>query len=607
MHAGAVFSTATFFFCVTSAVASGFPVERQEQDCVDVPGWLDSLGNDCDHYSYAQGFYCLLKGWGFENDGYTADEACCVCGGGSTGSEGGVGTSRTPTREPSTEPTIAPTPAQSAEPTIPPTPEPITESTIPPTPEPSTESMIRPTLEPSPESSPESKIPPTPEPSPESAIPPTPQPTNPPTLPSASRPTTQTEPPIFKPPDFSIQRFRAEGIKMTLGNVEPLGGASVLRWQDITGSYLAVDMKDTIGHKLVKDVEVSVTLTYQDPPFVSKRDLVGTKMSSFRRLQTVEELIFDADMSIQSDVDARAVSHIVEESFNKDEYLLALMASGDSMFANVENVSVTPATSVIRVEVEDPTKTDKSGTLLIVSSVTAGIAAMSLVALFLVGRRTSRKLRMSPSVAKSGISFEDMSKASSSKSYYPWWLSHRVGSVQESTSDSIQGTNGSISKSTFSAPSDVDEEIVLEERLSYIPTNTLGDADEESVGGASFSSITSDDSYSTSNWSLPPVSVADEEFALGSYRTNDEISDRGIKVRVPAGALGVVLETPNDGIPSVHHIKSNSPLAGQVRVGDRLVAVDGSNVSSMNAVAVSRLIASKKDNTVRELTFARPK
>jgi hypothetical protein len=77
-------------------------------------------------------------------------------------------------------------------------------------------------------------------------------------------------------------------------------------------------------------------------------------------------------------------------------------------------------------------------------------------------------------------------------------------------------------------------------------------------------------------------------------------------VRAPAGGLGIVLETPYGGVQRVNHINRNGPLAGRVRLDDRLVAVDSINVTLMTAAAVSRLIASKKDNTVRELIFARP-
>jgi hypothetical protein len=48
--------------------------------CVDVPGWSDSYGDDCNFY--AQDGACYLYGSCCENDGYTANDACCVCGGG---------------------------------------------------------------------------------------------------------------------------------------------------------------------------------------------------------------------------------------------------------------------------------------------------------------------------------------------------------------------------------------------------------------------------------------------------------------------------------------------------------------------------------------------
>jgi hypothetical protein len=56
---------------------------NQEEECEDAPEWQDSLGFGCDYYS--KGINCLLFGWAFENDGYTALKACCVCGGGNVG------------------------------------------------------------------------------------------------------------------------------------------------------------------------------------------------------------------------------------------------------------------------------------------------------------------------------------------------------------------------------------------------------------------------------------------------------------------------------------------------------------------------------------------
>jgi hypothetical protein len=205
------------------------------------------------------------------------------------------------------------------------------------------------------------------------------------------------------------------------------------------------------------------------------------------------------------------------------------------------------------------------------------------------------------------IYIEDASKASSSKSSFPKWLSHRLGSTKESSFDSTEETKGSTSEIPLTAPSGVDEESLFASNLTDGPTYALDEADEESIGETTLNSIISGYSYPAANWSLPPASIADD-FTMSSYWTkDDDIAVTEFEVRAPAGALGVVLETPNGGVPRIHHIYSNSLLAGRVRLGDRLVAVDGRNVTSMNAAAVSRLIASKKDNAVRELIFARPK
>jgi hypothetical protein len=51
-------------------------------ECEDVPGWYDADGPEYDCTWYAQYGNCELFGSGLENDGYTANEACCVCGGG---------------------------------------------------------------------------------------------------------------------------------------------------------------------------------------------------------------------------------------------------------------------------------------------------------------------------------------------------------------------------------------------------------------------------------------------------------------------------------------------------------------------------------------------
>ena len=44
-----------------------------------------------------------------------------------------------------------------------------------------------------------------------------------------------------------------------------------------------------------------------------------------------------------------------------------------------------------------------------------------------------------------------------------------------------------------------------------------------------------------------------------------------IVVEAPAGKLGVVIDTPDDGAPVVHAVKDTSVIANQIQVGDKLI------------------------------------
>merc|ERR1711865_48079 len=76
-------------------------------------------------------------------------------------------------------------------------------------------------------------------------------------------------------------------------------------------------------------------------------------------------------------------------------------------------------------------------------------------------------------------------------------------------------------------------------------------------------------------------------------------------VVAPAGKLGMVIDTPNGGIPVVHAIKETSVLADQARVGDRLLSVDGEDCTGMTAMQVSKLISLKSEKPARVLVFTR--
>ena len=76
-------------------------------------------------------------------------------------------------------------------------------------------------------------------------------------------------------------------------------------------------------------------------------------------------------------------------------------------------------------------------------------------------------------------------------------------------------------------------------------------------------------------------------------------------VMAPAGKLGMVIDTPNGGVPVVHAIRDTSVLANRVRVGDWLLSVDGVDCTAMTAMQVSKLISLKSEKPSRALVFVR--
>lgn len=100
--------------------------------------------------------------------------------------------------------------------------------------------------------------------------------------------------------------------------------------------------------------------------------------------------------------------------------------------------------------------------------------------------------------------------------------------------------------------------------------------------------------------SNPLLFVQNDDDTLGA-----QYLEETLEVEAPPGMLGLVLEASGDGIPTVHAIKPTSPLAAEVQVGDRLLSVDGEDVTVMLATEVSLLIASKRDNSVRRFVFSR--
>eukprot|EP00934_Nitzschia_sp_Nitz4_P001269 Nitzschia sp. Nitz4//scaffold261_size27179//1287//3203//NITZ4_008204-RA/size27179-snap-gene-0.3-mRNA-1//1//CDS//3329544702//1269//frame0 len=92
----------------------------------------------------------------------------------------------------------------------------------------------------------------------------------------------------------------------------------------------------------------------------------------------------------------------------------------------------------------------------------------------------------------------------------------------------------------------------------------------------------------------------------GGFRgQNSNTKEVLLNIFAPPGKLGVVIDTPDDGAPVVHAVKDSSVIAGEIQVGDKLVAVDDEDVRTMTAIKVSKLISRKSANPSRKLSIIR--
>lgn len=81
-------------------------------------------------------------------------------------------------------------------------------------------------------------------------------------------------------------------------------------------------------------------------------------------------------------------------------------------------------------------------------------------------------------------------------------------------------------------------------------------------------------------------------------------AEQRLEFEVPAGKLGMVIDTPQGHSPLVHAVKPGSVLDGKVQVGDFLIQVNHQDVTEWTAVKVSKYI-SALSGRARLLVFHR--
>lgn len=299
-----------------------------------------------------------------------------------------------------------------------------------------------------------------------------------------------------------------------------------------------------------------------------------------------QEITFNAVISIESRVDEHDVNSYIMGAFDTEEetseFMASLKETMDSAFENISAVSVAPAKVITSLQPptqgdDDPGGTDITTIAIIVGLVVVGLAAFGLAGFVLYSRR-KRGAKNTP-----------------------------ASSLDEDPNDKHYGDE--IDIGTRDEVSTLGDPIPPEMRNDFLA--------EDAAFSTTTDSLTADYDFQKAYRNGQPASVVDSHTGSdpSSFLAKDDITLEAeyqneahsrFEVEAPAGLLGLVLETSEDGVPVVHAIKESSCLADQVQVGDRLVCVDNEDVTSMLASSVSRLIASKKDAPVRRFTFSRP-
>jgi hypothetical protein len=232
-----------------------------------------------------------------------------------------------------------------------------------------------------------------------------------------------------------------------------------------------------------------------------------------------------------------------------------------------------PSASQVQAPADVNDGVDTSGAPFIVGIAVAGVAAIAVLGFFVYLRRRRRRTFSGTTTAKSP--------------------------------KNIMGTRVSAPPSTFTSHIEPADEDSLYDFNLEVPLHSSRD------GGSVFTSNSSvtipyDDQVAFQKESMYASSEG-TGWVTEPYEADPDDQFYRYTVEAPPGLLGMTLETSAlDGTPSVYGIKNTSPLASDVQVGDRLISVDGLDVSEMDATAVSRLIAGKKTNRYRQLVFIRP-
>ena len=402
---------------------------------------------------------------------------------------------------------------------------------------------------------------------------------------------------------------------MFLGNTHPMNDYEQQVWANITSLHIRNEIQNVVGLQQIVTLKVDVILRNQTPPFgissppssapsvASSNSTADVSVATFhnrfsrlyldpigglrRRLDqemdyTVLAVIFDVEVRLRSPKEGNDVGGFIGGAFNsqndKQSYVVDLRLTGLPAFLTTISVDLqipdavpTPAPTVV--------VSTSSNVGLVLGVVFAVVSVLGVAGVFLYRRRRRhRRIQQPPQLLKEPTRTD----------------SNGSDVIMPMPNEFMLNPDDDISTLGDPLPQGMIHEQSRE-------GSTIGDGMSVPYDFNMQYRSTRDDTVDVS----AEFYNIDEELAQDAGTLEAQyLEEENFEVDGPSGMLGLILGSDSNGVPRVHTIKTTSPLT-RVQVGDKLVSVDGQEMTSMSASEVSRLISEKSSQPVRRFVFKR--
>jgi hypothetical protein len=397
--------------------------------------------------------------------------------------------------------------------------------------------------------------------------------------------TVPSQTPSVKATTIDLRSIESERISITMSVVDPLDESGIQWFQLKLEEYIQRYFENDIDIAYVRLVNVDVRVTEMDPSFGTTSNdgilkITYDQSNSYQLFNEDKENLVTESLFVIDPLN----------SLRKRQELVRLMTLDDGSGRNE------PFSGLVQVSEPIIYKSSGVSTAIIVGASVGAVALIALLGIFFYCRKKKR----------------DQFYNQDAADYNPKNMA--PGHVQ------LPVLNDEIS--TLDDPSPQYGVFQSNKSLQGYGNRSIGTMDPDYVGvygGAADASIVSSaggtlgDATRQSGKSILPGMTqggsvfTDDEQSFEAFRNRNKYNDREevLEIFAPSGKLGVVIDTPNSGAPVVYNIKDTCPIADKLRIGDRLIAVDDEDVTSMTAVKVSKVISQKSANPQRKFTIVR--